>query len=607
MHGRGSSFALAASLLAAVLGLALLFGPVDEPAEGFRWSVREATADDVAPLHIDTVRGHVWLEDPLGTPTAGHAGVGIGVRLVLSVEGVPRQAEVEVGLIGPGGSLGRSTSHWSTAVRGGETFRRTSTLTESGIYTLRIDPSTGPVRWSAVVTGEGSVRTPAWRAPAPWSIATGALVFVAGIACLIWSQRGRMRAAWVAALVGTGALVTAGIVSILSDTRVVSLPAWACLAGAAAMGILATEIRAAGPIMPAGVRSLAEHRLGWVRNQRSGALRGSRLGVVAAASVLAIALGTTWRSGTAYERGQFDLENWRGNARGPGRIVVGMDTRGAPLRVRGADEMGGWAGRVGPDFDVEWFFTSGEAGTAYRLLDPSGDVVWRDTAGPGQRTEWGLVLDEAGVWRLVIETEQVRGLFGGLYGTYPLPQPIWGTALGRIQLAWFALAGLALVAAPIRRAGAAIAGLAVLPLGLGAPYGVLSGWFEAPYGAGVTVALVLAVAGVAGVVTGWLRHRRAPRDAMVVGGLILGAVALGIALLTFGRVLEGIGYGAGTLMSREEYATAGSVFVFACATTGLWLSGLLIGFGTAPWRAGSPQPLPPSRSMGPRLTEDVRG
>jgi hypothetical protein len=575
---------VAGFVVATILGLWLVLGTVGVLAE-FRWSVEGAGGSDVAPLHIDTRRGHVWLDEPLGEPTTGHAGVGIDVRVRLSVVGRPRRSQITVTLNGPGGWLGRSMNHWTAGVLGGETLDRTTTLSESGIYTLRIEPTQGRPRWSAEVVGTGPIEVAAWRAPAPWSLLPGtALLLVALVAAIrLWigDDREWRTERWF--VLGAVALVLAGIATLIAGEQAVALPVWVAVLGAALMGGATVLVRARDPVLPAGFRAWARRRLGWITTDADGAFRRWRLATVAVTALVAIGLATTAVPAGPLEHGQFDLE--RGTARGPARIDVMMDTRGAPFRVEAPGRLEAGSGVVGAEYDLDAYFTAGRAPVSIRLTDPQGDVVWKRLAGPGQWAWIVLELRDEGVWHLEFATTDVRGMRAHVFGSFVATRPFLSREGVVPFLVWTAFSLIALIAAPFPRFGAPLAGLASFPLGTMSALGVLIGAFEPNLGAGPTVAAIVTVAIGAGLVAGWSwrrRHRaRAAATGVGAAAMVVGSVVGAFALP---GALVGIGSASMGLMSFEEYDTAIAVFVLACAVAVLWLGASLVGLGIAAYR-----------------------
>jgi hypothetical protein len=336
-------------------------------------------------------------------------------------------------------------------------------------------------------------------------------------------------------------------------------------------------------------RTRSGGRLGWIATEAVGAFRGSRLAVVVATAILAVGLAATaWSSGPV-ERAGFALEGTE--VGGPATIVVSIDTRGAPLRIDAPTELGlpNQQGTVGPNEDLTLFINAVRTPLRVRLEDPHGVVVVRQVVAPSEHSQVARVLDEQGMWRLELATADVRGLILSLHGSFVAEQSILEREGGLQVLAMMGLAIAALLAAPFRRLGAAIVGLALLPLGLFAAYGVAAGRFQPRLGALVTGAAIVAVAAGSGLGSGWSWHRRRERKGLRGFGVGLCIVAA-IALLasSFGA-LGGIGRSIAYLVgSVEEYGAAIALFVFACATGLGWLGALLIGLGTAPRRGGPP-------------------
>ncbi len=332
---------------------------------------------------MGTRQGNVWLDRRLGEQPAGRAEVGLDVRLRVVAVGSPFRTQLRVWLNGPtGGGLWTSTSYLQEMLQGGQSLDRTVTLAEPGTYTLRIEPVLGPVTWSASVTGTGAVAEAAWRVPALWSVVPGLVLLVVGavaVAALRKDEDDRRVAGWLA--LGAAALAVAAGARVLVGADTVALPVWGATVGAVILGGAALLCLARHPVLPEGLRTWARRRLGWIVEPAEGALRGWRLAFVVTTAVLVVALGTTLTTPSGpRSHGQMDLEGVE--ARGPATLVVLMDTRGAPFRVRAPARLDAhWVGKVGPGFTLEAYVTAGAGRTAARLLDPNGTVTWRKTSG----------------------------------------------------------------------------------------------------------------------------------------------------------------------------------------------------------------------------------
>ncbi len=593
--------AVAGCVVSCVAGLALILGPVQRPG-GFAWSAHDAGPHDTAVLHMGTRQGNVWLDRRLGEQPAGRAEVGLDVRLRVVAVGPPLRTQLRVWLNGPtGGGLWTSTSYLQEMLQGGQSLDRTVTLAEPGTYTLRIEPVLGPVTWSASVTGAGAVAEAAWRVPALRSVVPGLVLLVVGavaVAALRKDEDDRRVAGWLA--LGAAALAVAAGARVLVGADTVALPVWGATVGAVILGGAALLCLARHPVLPEGLRTWARRRLGWIVEPAEGALRGWRLAFVVTTAVLVVALGTTLTTPSGpRSHGQMDLEGVE--ARGPATLVVLMDTRGAPFRVRAPARLDAhWVGKVGPGFTLEAYVTAGAGRTAARLLDPNGTVTWRKTLGPKQYAQLDRTLETAGMWRLEIASRDTRGIHANVWGSSVEAQPFLARDGAVRYLAWFALALLALACAPVRRVGARIAGIALVPIGLGTALGLFVGAFEPTHGPALTVTGTLTVAVTTGVVSGWSAPRaRRERRAATAVGITIALLALGAAGLAMPGATDGLGYGARGLMSMERYDTAASLFVLGCATGVLWLGSLLLGLGTAPWRKralSEPPPKAPTRA-----------
>jgi hypothetical protein len=169
-------------LIAAVLGLWLVFGTVQQPA-GFHWSVRDADASDVARLHINTGEpARVWLDEPLGSRITGRAGIGIEVTVRLEVTGPPLRSQVRVSLNGPGGSLGRSVYQWEFLLLG--------PLSSLGVFAGFFQPRFGALLTAAGViavaagSGSGVGWSRSWRGGPPSALVKLGVV-ISGVAIVV--------------------------------------------------------------------------------------------------------------------------------------------------------------------------------------------------------------------------------------------------------------------------------------------------------------------------------------------------------------------------------------------------------------------------------------
>jgi len=332
-------------------------------------------------------------------------------------------------------------------------------------------------------------------------------------------------------------------------------------------------------------------RLGWIAEEADGAFRRWRLATVAVTVLLGIGLATAmWPEAGPRRDGGFDLETVEGH--GSATVTATMDTRGAPFRIDAPAELGlpSVQGVVGPDFELVVFLRAGRAPVRIRVADPRGDVVWQRVVQPRDRTQLYRRLGDGGVWRLRLTTSDVYGVSAHVAGSFVAREPLLERDGALWFIAWLGLAVAALVAAPFRRVGAAIAGLALLPLGPLTAYGVLAGTFQPTFGAAVTAGAVVGVGIGTGLVLGWSWPRRrgergAPRK-LGAGALVVGVGAL---LLSSFAALDGIGSPLTSFLGGgSEFGTGLALFVFGCATALSWLGALLVGIGTAPRRREPP-------------------
>jgi hypothetical protein len=340
-----------------------------------------------------------------------------------------------------------------------------------------------------------------------------------------------------------------------------------------------------------GTGTAIRRPLGWIATEADGSFRRWRLVAVAVTALLAIGLATTaWPEAGPREDGGFDLELVE--AGGPATVTAVMDTRGSPFRIDAPTKLGlpSRQGLVGPDFELVVFLGAGRAPVTIGLTDPRGDAVWQRVVQPGDRTQLHRRLADGGLWRFRFTTSDVRDLFAHVAGSFVVRQPFLEREGAPWVLAWLGLAITALIAAPFRRVGAAIAGFALLPLGPLAAFGVWAGTFRVPFGAAVTAGAVVAVAAGTGLALGWSRPRgrggRGELGKLGGGTLVVAVVAL---LPSSFWALDGIGLGVSYLVgAKEEYGTAIALLVFGGATAISWLGSLLVGLGTAPRRREPP-------------------
>lgn len=223
------------------------------------------------------------------------------------------------------------------------------------------------------------------------------------------------------------------------------------------------------------------------------------------------------------------------------RVALLVDTRGAPLAVESDHQGSRPEGRAGPGFRLAGSARAGPGPMTVRLVDPTGKVAWtRRLAGHAEGELPPTTLEAAGIWRLEFRARQGNAAFAEVSGT--LPESRWTGAAGgsALPVLWIAAGALALVALRWERAGRALAGAALLAVGVSAPVAafLLPSYDERlgayPPGEAAMVAFTFLLVAGGSLVLGWSRPSRGrrgarPRDAVLATAGALAAVALYVA------------------------------------------------------------------------------